>query len=185
MNLNVGCGSDSWGDVRVDIAKQYHRKKTAANVVASAEALPFKDKCFMKLRASHVLEHLLHWKAAVQEWCRVTDAEVEIEVPLDAGFVKREIYHEILSLSPKVLYELYLLPQRRREHLWKFTQKAVVHEVEKYGFVARSNVAKAPLILFLACGRKSKFLLFKKISEGLQIDFAYRITAIRSLTASQ
>jgi len=175
MNLNIGCGADPWGDIRLDIARRYHNVKTTANLFASAEALPFKDRCFLRVRARHVLEHLPHWGDAIQEWCRVTKEEIEIEVPVDAGFVKRQIYQEILSLSPKNLYGLYILPQRRREHLWKLTPEVIISEIEKHGFTAQSNVIKLPIVSFSAYGRKSRFFLFKKISERTQINTAYQI----------
>lgn len=175
MNLNIGCGADPWGDIRLDIARKYHKVTTTANLYASAEVLPFKDRCFLKVRARHVLEHLSHWNDAVQEWCRVTREELEIEVPVDAGFVRREIYQEILSLSPSIISGLYILPLRRREHLWKLTPEVIISQLKKHGFTAKSNVIKAPLMCFSAYGRKSRFFLFKKINEKTQINTAYRI----------
>ena len=57
-SLNVGCGSDTWGDVRVDIASNFLSWHFRPTVLADAHYLPFKDGSFEVVKASHVLEHL-------------------------------------------------------------------------------------------------------------------------------
>lgn len=174
MNLNVGCGYDEWGDVRLDISRFYHRRKVKLNVCGDAQNLPFRDKAFEKTKALHILEHLPNWKATIREWCRVTSKEVEIEVPVDPGFVNRQIYTEILSLTIRSLYNLRILPRRRREHLWKFKPQVIASELKKQGFEAQFELKTIPFVKVLSHGRKSELLPFKILSRKLRIKFAYK-----------
>ncbi len=64
--LNLGCGRDLWGDVRVDT-----NSKGTANVVADVECLPFVDKSFSLVRCWHVLEHCKDPQKALNEARRV------------------------------------------------------------------------------------------------------------------
>jgi hypothetical protein len=65
--INIGCGNDSWGDIRIDI----HRTRTT-NIVASAEDLPFRDDSFGETRMWHVLEHSKNPQLALSEALRVS-----------------------------------------------------------------------------------------------------------------
>jgi hypothetical protein len=56
--LNVGCGSDPWGAVRVDVAFSFITHHFRPTVLADASHLPFKDGVFEVVKASHLLEHL-------------------------------------------------------------------------------------------------------------------------------
>jgi len=56
MKLNVGCGWDAWGDIRVDITNNYLGKRTNLKMVADANYLPFRDKVFQELRAYHIID---------------------------------------------------------------------------------------------------------------------------------
>jgi len=94
-----GCGTGSWGDVRLDIAKTYLNRKTTLNILADAHALPFKDKVFYKTKCHHLLEHLPRWREAIKELCRVTLFEVEIEVPVDAGFAIKTLCKKVQKFS--------------------------------------------------------------------------------------
>lgn len=91
--LNVGAGTPGsslrvailgatiWGDVNCDIAAS---KSTACGNESfcwcDAVRLPFPDKTFGAVIASHVLEHMADPEAAVAEWERVAD-RVYIVVP--------------------------------------------------------------------------------------------------------
>lgn len=179
MNLNVGCGLDEWGDIRLDIDKFRYRHKVKLNIRGDAQNLPFRDKVFQKTLASHLLEHLPNWKKAIQEWCRVTAKEIEIIIPVDAGLVKTQVCSEILSLTLSSLRDFLYLKARRREHLWNFNPKAIVYELEKNGFKAKTRAIKTPLIRFLSYGRKSRFLPFRILSERLRIDSCHEIVGER------
>jgi len=177
--LNIGCGYDDWGDVRLDVSKRYYGKKTKLNIRADAQNLPFRDKIFHRTKAYHILEHLPNWRKAIKEWCRVTSKEIEIEVPIDSGLINRQIYPEIFSFpSPNSWRNLILLRKRRKEHLWKFNALTIANELKKYGFKPQVDTIKIPLILSLACGRKSKFLPLKYLKNKLTINISYRIRGI-------
>lgn len=176
MILNVGCGSDCWGDVRLDIAKTFHGKKTCANIYGDAQNLPFRDRRFAKLQAHHIIEHLPNWKKAILEWCRVTKGNLEIEWPLDPGFVNRQIYFEIVNLAFK---KLLILPQRRREHLWKFNPEVIVQLLENEGFAAKWEIIKFPLIRVLKKHPTPRNIYLKLFDEKIKVNGTYRVTAHR------
>ncbi len=64
--LNVGCGQDSWGDIRIDV-----RRTRTTNVLAIAEYLPLRDDSFTEIRMWHVLEHSKNPQLALKEALRV------------------------------------------------------------------------------------------------------------------
>lgn len=86
VTLNAGCGSDGYGDIRVDIQRYRNelpnRPKTTANVLASIEALPFKPKIFFETRCFHVLEHVSYPQKAYKEIVKVTSGRIHIKVPI-------------------------------------------------------------------------------------------------------
>jgi len=65
--LNLGCGEQTCGDVRVDI----YRSK-AVNILADAEQfLPFRNSAFDEVYSSHFFEHLRNASAGLSEMVRV------------------------------------------------------------------------------------------------------------------
>ena len=173
MRLNVGCGTDRWGEVRLDVNKKYLGRRTSLHVLADAENLPFRDKSFTAVRARHVLEHLPHWKKAINEWCRVTRKWLEIEVPADVGYLKSEIYLELFSLN---LQGIFRLPQRRKQHLWKFTPQAIMKALKDNQFDAKLQVIWDPLF-FRDLNRlsKMKFVRWIRGKQRGTVKFGYRI----------
>lgn len=75
--INVGCGQTDWGDINVDIEPQNVRNFIQLDV---GQHMPFADKQFGALLASHVLEHLEDPDTAFNEWCRIAN-RVYIAVP--------------------------------------------------------------------------------------------------------
>ena len=73
ITLNVGCGGDEWGDVRVDLA---YRTQTDVpsrlNLRADAHHLPFRDRAFEVTKCWHILEHLKDPHLALREINRVS-----------------------------------------------------------------------------------------------------------------
>lgn len=68
MFLNVGCGDDPYGDVRIDI----FRTKTA-NIIASCEYyLPFKPAIFDTVFSRNLFEHLKNQNFGLSEMKRIT-----------------------------------------------------------------------------------------------------------------
>lgn len=66
LALNLGCGYQLYGDVRVD------KYRTAANVVADVEAiLPFQDEVFEIVYSKFLFEHLMNPNFVLKEMVRV------------------------------------------------------------------------------------------------------------------
>jgi SAM-dependent methyltransferase len=80
-------GPTLWGDVNLDLASKEgpcgspdYERPLRRVCQGDAMTLPYGDKEFGAIIASHVLEHLPDWKAALAEWERVAD-EVFVVVP--------------------------------------------------------------------------------------------------------
>jgi hypothetical protein len=131
LTLNVGCGGDTWGDVRVDIGKYSktcgYGGRTRANTIASAQQLPFQDCVFREARAHHVLEHIPNPQRALDELVRVSDI-ANVKVPVNNGY---SMLIEFIALSqsllidprffPKILAEITRWPRRYSDHRWYIT----------------------------------------------------------------
>jgi len=84
LKLNVGCGCDNWGDIRLDIERysSRYRKPTTANIIADVHHLPFRPKVFSHIRCYHVLEHLENPILALQEMKRVCNGIIDLKYPI-------------------------------------------------------------------------------------------------------
>jgi len=84
IRLNLGCGTDPYGDLRIDITPQrpLYETKNTANLFADAQHLPLRDKTIDQSRCFHVLEHLDDPKKGLNELKRVTQESVNIRVPV-------------------------------------------------------------------------------------------------------
>lgn len=144
--INVGCGSDTWGDVRLDYSrkpKQYYLvgHSSSANIIADARHVPFFDKCFSELRAHHVLEHIKDWKKALQEWCRVAE-KVEIRFPTNSNiavitlkcFFQDVDFRRLNRLLPNNFNSFTRLREQSVEHLWQVEPELVVETLRAQGF---------------------------------------------------
>jgi methyltransferase family protein len=154
--LNVGCGPDSWGNVRLDV--DFHTQtgaKSMLNLRADAQYLPFVDKAFSLVRCWHVLEHIASPSLAVNEIKRVGESG-NIRFPVDDGF-KRELLRNFVALTSykqrrTALQGIRLAVRTRKlgAHLW------IIRPVG-----ARAQVNSYELFPFLLNGRKAKF--FRKL----------------------
>ena len=115
-SLNVGCGPEEWGDVRVDIdfATQTGRA-SKLNVRADAQALPFRDKAFTNCRCWHVLEHVENPRLALNEIRRVS-LSADLRFPVDEGY-KIHMLASAVSFDWAEFKNAYLT-FRRRAHKW-------------------------------------------------------------------
>jgi len=84
MILDVGCGNAKRGHIGVDT-----RKTSAADVLADAHYMPFKNDSFWLVVSSHVLEHLDDPEGALLEWLRVAKNRVVVTLPWRNGFLSR------------------------------------------------------------------------------------------------
>lgn len=85
--LDIGSGRFPCGDVNIDLFlnetphSRFDVKKTPNFVRCDCTQLPFKDKSFEIVRASHILEHLLFPPNFLNEAHRVTSRILTIKVP--------------------------------------------------------------------------------------------------------
>jgi hypothetical protein len=167
--LNVGCGPDGWGDVRLDV--DFHTQtgvKSLLNIRADAHYLPFVDKAFSHVRCWHVLEHIPLPSIAVSEIKRVGESG-NIRFPVDDGF-KREILRNLVALPNyrqwrAALQGIHLAIRTRKlgAHLW------IIRPVG-----AQAWVNSYELFPFLLSGRKARFfrrLRLPKVRHEWEIVF--------------
>ena len=77
MILDAGCGFKREGDINIDIAKN----RSAPDIYASAEYMPFVDDCFKTVVFSHTLEHMEKPLKALMEGLRVSTETIKILIP--------------------------------------------------------------------------------------------------------
>lgn len=76
VTLDVGCGNNPCGTVNIDIDRE-----SSADVIASAEYLPFRNDTFNLVRSFHVLEHVNEPAKMMLEMLRVTQNCVHVIMP--------------------------------------------------------------------------------------------------------
>lgn len=114
--LDIGCGSKPRGDVNVDLYPTgfYDRVLSVHDipnfVKAHALFLPFPDKAFETVFASHILEHLEQPFTALEEWERVASERVIVAVPCktDLKYFAHEFPDHIYSWTPSTLQNLMM-----------------------------------------------------------------------------
>ena len=77
MFLNLGCGDDFRGDIRIDI----NPNKKGVNLVADAHCIPLRDKIVDGILCKSVLEHLLNPFKGLLEMQRVSKNNILVIVP--------------------------------------------------------------------------------------------------------
>src|SRR5437667_8799773 len=98
--LDVGCGPDEWGDVRLDIdLRTQTGVKSQLNVMADAHYLPFIDKAFYYVRCWHVLEHIAFPALAV---CETRELGIRQTFVSRSMMGSSENYFVICSPSPVI-----------------------------------------------------------------------------------
>lgn len=110
LTLNGGCGPDKFGDIRVDV-KDWSvaggSQKTAANLVASVEYLPFRDKVFSHARCFHTLEHCRNPGLALSELFRVSN-ELHLKYPI------QNRYSQLIEIITLLRYIIFMFTKTPR-----------------------------------------------------------------------
>lgn len=68
--VNLGCGIDPWGDVRVDVGR-FGKPDIVMDL--NSTPWPFKDREFSEARLFHVLEHVRNPQRVLSEACRIAE----------------------------------------------------------------------------------------------------------------
>jgi len=179
-SLNVGCGSDLWGDVRVDVTFSFITAHFKPTVLADAHYLPFKDGSFEVVKASHLLEHLKNPFKALDEMLRVATKELILKIPTEWDVLP--VFLSFLLPIPHFSSLKWAYQTRKKKlRLWILNPKILIKYFKQNGW--ESSCVKGGLCLFaiLESGRKAKY--FRWLTERVRIPYEYIVTAkkIRSM----
>ncbi len=171
--LNVGCGPDDWGDVRVDVDfKTQTGADSKLNVRADAHHLPFRDSVFGFGRCWHVLEHVENPAQALLELRRTCES-FDVRFPVDEGYYKQMIIGA-LSLDAGMFLGAYRT-MKGHFHLWRINPSFVERSL-------RGGQSKPPLVnstisdRFIRCPHSSGLLSGRK-----SVLFRHILNALRPL----
>ena len=176
-SLNVGCGLDPWGDVRIDLGCEFLDLRFKPTILADAHCLPFRDGAFKKAKSSHVLEHLKCPSKALNELLRVTQEEIVLRFPTEKDIwplVISQVFPFPNISSLKMAYQT----RKRRLHLWILDPNTIAKHFVDNGWNTTSKVNTASLLTFFEGGRKAKY--FNWLTRNSRISFDYEIVAHRS-----
>ncbi len=186
MRLNLGCGPDLWGDVRLDNhAEDYLVGVSYPDIVADAQYLPFKSRAFKSVKASHILEHVSDWRLAIKEWARVTDSNLEIRIPYESHHCKMVLEYLLsqgASLSGMIKH-LLVLNEWTRQHLWQFKGQrrlAVLRAVLGINHLETQEpqINRRVILAFATYGRKRENWFFRGLTR-ITFPYEYRILSVR------
>ena len=171
FSLNVGCGSDHFGDLRLDRVHHYLGKNTCANLIADACYLPFRNNSFDHIRAFDVIEHTDNWKTAVIELIRVSKGQIEIRFPQGDGF-KQHALASLLSLRVK---ELPLFALSRKLHKWQINPESFNRFLAARNVKFDSHIDSMSIFNLVLSGRKKRLLPcgMRRILQTKRISLSY------------
>jgi hypothetical protein len=163
--LNVGCGQDDWGEVRVDVSYATQTGiKSRLNVRADARFLPFRDASFSFSRCWHVIEHIDYPQLVLLE-LRRTSEKFDVRFPVDEGY-----YMQLLIGVLNQRYDAFINAYRtlkRRAHLWivspDFVGKVLGNQAQA---TISDRYLEYPVPRLLMYGRKGRF--FRSLLKPLQ-----------------
>ena len=163
--MNLGCGPDSWGDVRVDIDYMTQTGvKSRLNVRADAENLPFRDSAFSECRCWHMIEHSIHPMRVLAE-IRRTSNSASIRFPIDEGYYKQMVIG-LIGLDWNMFITAYRT-LRKRAHRWIITSPQA-RKTDRFVEFPR-------WLVVLKYGRKAKALsqLFKPLKYYYELEVRF------------
>jgi len=172
-SLNVGCGSDPWGDVRLDVAFRFITMHFKPTVLADAHHLPFKDGSFELVKASHLLEHLRNPQKALDEMLRVATKEVVLKFLTELDVLPWFVSN-IFPPSFSGLRWAYQT-RKKRLHLWVIKPEVIINYLKSKGWECSCGKNTFGFFHFLEKGRKAKY--FKWLTRHFKIPFEYVILA--------
>lgn len=160
VTLNVGCGRDRWGDIRLDLQRSQTGVYNNPTIIASGLYLPLRSGVISEIRCFHVLEHVANWRGLLQEIARVGNGETRLQLrfPLDDGF-KRDFLISWSRLDLGGMRHAYLT-REKRAHVWTIDPNVVSTTLEEFGIrvVATRNRRQLFYPAWLMLPRWRKFL---------------------------
>jgi len=106
--LDVGSGSGLLSSLGINSVSFDVTPHSGVTLVASAEALPFRDSSFSLIFAGEVIEHLRHPKRALRDWIRVLKTDGTLIISTPNGILVRvegNRLDHIFTFSPNGLEE--------------------------------------------------------------------------------
>ncbi len=128
-SLDIGCGNTKEGNIGIDLCRN-----TQANIIASAQALPFKAETFDACQINMCLEHVDNPYIALLEIRRVLKHKGSFctEVPCDSKLTLYQL-KQILLLRWNHAYQVYR-SIKGGDHKWQYTRKGTSLLLEKLGY---------------------------------------------------
>ena len=157
MILNVGCGDNIYGDIRIDI-----QPKKGVNLIADAHFIPLRDKTIKIVHARSVLEHLISPMRSLIEMKRVARERILIIVPnvLNLRRILKTLRNPLSSVNRKTLH-LQGWDAIEFKHLVNIVDGL---EIYRIGWIS-SRLAKARFIRFLNALFMSHMIVEMRITE--------------------
>lgn len=169
LTLNIGCGADKFGEVRLDQPKQFLNYAMQPNILGDACHLPFQDHLFDMVKFTNVIEHLHDPTKGLEEAMRVCRKHLVIAFPTE-----RDIWPNILiNLLPPNRNLFQVLKTRSEKlHLWQISFQHIVKCLRSRGFQCRVFKRTYCLIPPLESGRKARFLKWLSARLRISVDIA-------------
>jgi hypothetical protein len=174
-SLNIGCGSDPWGDVRVDVAFSFITASFKPNVLADAHYLPFKSGAFKVAKASHVLEHLRDPFKALEEMLRIKKSEL-LKFPTEWDVLPAFVSN-ILPFPRFSALKHAHITRKKNFHLWIISPQVILKYLESRGWKSSVSKESIGLFQFLESGRKAKY--FRWLTKRARISCGARATSTK------
>jgi SAM-dependent methyltransferase len=151
--LNIGCGRDSWGDVRLDV-----HKDCRPTLVADAQNLPFINGSFKVTKMHHVLEHLDNPYRALRECLRVTTERIKLAFP-DERDMRPKVARFFFSLPFSIRWFSWFTKFRQRgEHKWAIKGEEFTKFLRLQGWQCTLTIDSIALISIFESRRTPKCL---------------------------
>jgi len=164
--LDVGCGNYPQGNINCDIVKP--SKKVDNFILATAEALPFKDESFYKINASQLIGHLNNPRLFLEECQRVLMGHGELCIDFPKPFFNNNcvvmLFEFILNFPLSALSPFLLKEYIRKLILLNKNDPRVFHKyIISASFISRyfkiiNKEEFAPLLFSMVPVRRLKRL---------------------------
>lgn len=162
ISLDVGCGfvsDELFHKKRGSIGIDLHRGK--ADILASAESLPFKDDIFEIIYVRNLLEHLKHPTRCLKDVNRVAkkNSDITITIPVHANV----FYQELESMLLEFPFGLFLTVRRlmrikKHRHILGWAHLNKINPLHVGKILKIKHIQKDKPKHAWALGRKAKLL---------------------------